>query len=448
MIVKALKTGRIDGFSRPAHVDLDLGGMPEDVEVGHGALRRALDEARLASGLTLSELTVLGRERDPFLLDTPTGHRNGLWLKAQFDRLLATTSLTHWRGVHYVLVAAGDVIKPDGAPYLNTRRDYLWLTEMAAKAAKWLGYADTDLIVDKRNDALVIFRSPDWGGGAPARAYASLGLPFELLSLNLDSAAVGDCLPWPSLPTMLAAPQPYLLAFFGEKSSLAPVLRPAAQLYHANMYLCAGEISDTLILHMAKDAAADPLKRPLAVVTFSDFDPSGRQMPVSIAWKLMAHRVKDFPSLNFKVVPASLTIEQVIDLQLPVTMVKRGDKRAEKWEAVYGERLRAAGLTMRDPDSPGRFAPAQVEIDALAALRPDTLADIARRAIAGVYYDPTLQRRSSHAQSGWRVEAQTAIERQIDPAHFAEVKVDAEDALDRLKTALSDSLTVASGSTI
>jgi hypothetical protein len=406
--------------------------MPDNVTVGQGALRRALEEARRSSGLPLRDLMVLARQNDPFFFDTPAGHRDGLWIKAQLDRLMSSTSLTHWRGVHYVLVAAGDVIKPNGTPYHNTFADYLWLIEDAAKAARWLGYLDLDLIIDKRNDAPVIFRSYDGGDGIPARAYASLGLPLELLSLKPDDAAVGDCLPWPSSPASLAAPQPYLLAFFGEKSSLAPVLRPAAQRYCANMYLCAGEISDTLIRHMAKDAVADPLQRPLVVLTFSDFDPAGMQMPVSISWKLMALKLTEFPSLNFKVAPMALTLEHVLAERLPTTPVKPGDVRRDRWQSAYGPILHGAGL-IDDP-----LTAAQVEIDALAALRPDVLTAIAENAIEGVYYDATLRSRAAGARSQWRTEAQAAIERQIDPTDFDEVRNDAENALERLKEALAD----------
>jgi hypothetical protein len=184
-IAKALSTGRIDAIRRSRIIPY---GMPEDVNVGQGALCRALDEARLASRFAHRDLTVLARQRDPFFLDTPVGHRNGIWLKVHFDRLLTSTALTHWR-LHYVLVAAGDVIKPDGRPYRNTAKDYHWLVRAAAKAAKWLGYMDTDLIVDKRNDGPVIFRSQDWGVGEPVGAYAGLDLPAQVLGFDLSAAA-------------------------------------------------------------------------------------------------------------------------------------------------------------------------------------------------------------------------------------------------------------------
>ena len=73
---------------------------------------------------------------------------------------------------------------------------------------------------------------------------------------------------------------------WGEKSSLEPVLGPLATRHDADLYLGAGETSDTLIHRMAFDAAADG--RPLVVLTFADCDPSGWQMTTSIARKLQA----------------------------------------------------------------------------------------------------------------------------------------------------------------
>jgi hypothetical protein len=245
---------------------------------------------------------------------------------------------------------------------------------------------------------------------------------------GLEDQAIGDCLPFPYISGRFTAQQKYLFAFFGEKSSLAPVLRPKASRYGANMYLCAGEISDTLIRHMAIDAAADQLKRPLVVFTFSDFDPAGMQMPVSIAWKLMAMRFTEFPSLRFKIVPVSLTLGQVLEHRLPTTVVKEGEKR----QRAYGRALYEAGL-IDDPETA-----AQVEIDALAALRPDALADITEAAIEGVYFDATLRNRTTLAEANWETQAREAITRQINEDDFAEVKSDAEEALEELKDAIAD----------
>ena len=157
----------------------------------------------------------------------------------------------------------------------------------AAKAARWLGYVEFDRIVDNRNPAPVIHRYRKTDAPA-ASVVASLDDWANEWSRELGGdIEIGDCRPSAVLSNF-GAEQPYCFAFFGEKSSLEDVLDPIARQIGANMYLCAGEITDTLIYEMARDAAADG--RPLIVFTFSDFDPAGRQMPISIGRKLQALR--------------------------------------------------------------------------------------------------------------------------------------------------------------
>jgi hypothetical protein len=64
--------------------------------------------------------------------------------------------------------------------------------------------------------------------------------------------------------------------------------------------------------------------------TFSDFDPSGMQMPVSIAVKLMAQQALHFPDFEFIVQPVALTLEDVIRLRLPTAMVDKKDARRNR----------------------------------------------------------------------------------------------------------------------
>ena len=78
--------------------------------------------------------------------------------------------------------------------------------------------------------------------------------------------------------------QPYRLVFFGEKTSLEDVLAPIARDCAVDLYLPAGEISDTMLHQMAEVGAADG--RPMVVLCFSDCDPAGWQMPISIGRKL------------------------------------------------------------------------------------------------------------------------------------------------------------------
>ncbi len=82
--------------------------------------------------------------------------------------------------------------------------------------------------------------------------------------------------------------QPYKLVLIGEKSSLNEVLAPAASSHKADLYLPTGEPSDTMLHQMARVGADDG--RPMRVLYFSDADPSGWQMPISVARKLQGFK--------------------------------------------------------------------------------------------------------------------------------------------------------------
>jgi hypothetical protein len=74
------------------------------------------------------------------------------------------------------------------------------------------------------------------------------------------------------------------------------VVEPIASDLHVDLYLPTGEISDTLVYQIAKDAAEDG--RALVMFTLTDCDPAGRQMPVSIGRKLQALRNLEFPGFG------------------------------------------------------------------------------------------------------------------------------------------------------
>jgi hypothetical protein len=395
-----------------------------DEPQGWGALAEVIRDASREGGRTLDDLTVLGIKRDPYRFGTPLGHREGKWFASLFAALVSTTALIHLRGFHYLLVASGGVVKPDGKPYENTDKDYRWMTDRAAKAARWLGLVGFERFVDRRNAAPVIFRPEPPKGEPFGMAHGSMGAWLREVGGKLEIVQ-------PTITPNLVnfgKRQKYFFVFFGEKSSLDPVLRPLAQQYQANMYLCAGEISDTLIYQMAADAVADG--RPMVVFTFSDFDPSGRQMPVSIARKLQALRDLEFPDLEAQVVPVALTLEQVLAERLPTTPVKPGDKRRERWERAFGQPLRNAGLV---PDN----RPAQVEIDALAALRPDVLTQITHDAIASKW-DADLAEKTAEAEQDWKREAEAAIEAQADAVRLTAIREEAGIAAAYVNAALSD----------
>src|SRR5262249_3234572 len=128
--------------------------------------------------------------------------------------------------------------------------------------------------------------------------------------------------------------QPFCFVIFGEKASLEEVVLPIARARQADLYLPTGEISDTLLYQIAKEANEDG--RPLVLFTLADCDPAGRQMSVSIGRKLQAFKDLFFPNLRFEVVPVALTVEQVREFRLPSTPLKETEKRADRWREAFG----------------------------------------------------------------------------------------------------------------
>jgi hypothetical protein len=348
---------------------------------GHG-LRAQLAEACTQQGCPARELTVLAAQRDPFRLDTPARHRDGRWLAEQLgDRT------THLRGLHYMIVASGTATKPNGESYTNTDADWEWMSEEAAKAARWLGYIAFDRIFDARNsEPVIVVRN-----GKPLSPYVTVGVEVEIPEANELEPRVGI--------EGFQGLQPYKLVLFGEKTSLEPVLGPIAEEHKADLYLPSGEISDTLLYRMASVGAADG--RHMVVMCFSDCDPSGWQMPISIGRTLQTLL---FPDLDFEVRRVGLTPDHIRGYGLPSTPLKEKEKRADNWRAAMGVE--------------------QTEIDALAALNPDLLREIALEAMAP-FFDYTLTRRVNAARREWLEQAQARLVEQIDQEQLERIRAEA-----------------------
>ncbi len=165
---------------------------------GDGALRRVLEDARRELQCGRNKLTVLSAQVDPYRMDTESGHRDGSWVAEQLDRAIGEDRRIHWRGLHYAIVAAGDVLKPNGEVYRNNHEDWKWLSATAGKAARWLGYVDFERITDNRNSEPVINRK----ARVEASTWVSVGLDVTIP--NVD-----DLKPHPGV-TGFEGRQPYL----------------------------------------------------------------------------------------------------------------------------------------------------------------------------------------------------------------------------------------------
>jgi hypothetical protein len=361
-----------------------------------------LEAASANIGSNLTDLTVLSPQVDPYRLDTPSGHRDGQWVGEQLDRLVKRGKKIHW-SLHYAIVAKGNIRKPDGEVYVNSNDDWEWLSTVAGKAARWLGYIPFERITDNRNAEPSIHHK----ARVNPQAFVSIGL-------NVEIPDAADLEPLP-FAEGFEPRQAFHFVIFGEKASLEDVVLPAARAKQADLYLPTGEISDTLLHQIAKDANADG--RPMVMFTLADCDPSGHQMSVSIARKLQAFRDLLFPKLRFEVVPVALNVDQVRELELPSTPLKETEKRADRWRQAFGVE--------------------QTEIDALATLQPDVLREILERAF-DPYFDRTLERRVTEAKTEWNQRADEAVREQVDQEILEELRTEAADRLAELDDAIRD----------
>ena len=148
---------------------------------------------------------------------------------------------------------------------------------------------------------------------------------------------------------------------------------------------------------------------PLVVFTVSDCDPAGYQMPVSIGRKLQAFCDLQFPKLRgrWELVTAALTPDQARAEGLPETPLKEGEKRASRWRESFGIE--------------------QTEVDALTTpemIRRGVLRRIMKK-VFDRYVDRTLDDRVRQAHNEWNVDAQKALDEQIDQDAVSAIREEA-----------------------
>jgi hypothetical protein len=374
-----------------------------DTHSKDGPLSSAIAQAKKETGQSLDDFSVLSRKNDPFRLDTGVRHKEAKWLAGQLARYGIEADRTiHLRGLHYMLVGDKKAIKPDGKQYANNEDDYFWLNG-AGKAMRWLGYVPFEQIVDHRNTPPEV------------RPFAARAVwPYVDTQPDVELPDADDFLPSVRAGGVIGR-QHHKLILVGEKSSLEPILAPIAEEHQADLYLPSGEMSDTLVFQMAREGSEDG--RRMVVLYFSDCDPAGWQMPISVARKLQALAVIQFTDLEYEVRRVSLTPEQVLAAELPSTPLKLKEKRGPRWKELMGVE--------------------QTEIDALTSLHPELLEQQARDAIAP-YFDYTLTPRVAKAYAKWRAKEQLALEDQTDWSAVEGFAGKAAEQLEEIQSTIAD----------
>jgi hypothetical protein len=294
----------------------------------------------------------------------------------------------HYRGIHYRLVSQSEpILMVNGSPYENTFECWRDLCE-ALRDAYYLNLVPVNAFVDNRSEPAITHLVE------PEDAFTYVENDDEL-----DYAVPG----MPDLPALTlkrpTIPQPIHLEIWAEKTTMNDVLLPLAQQYGLNLVTGAGEISTTRVREFVDRVVKS--ERPTRVLYVSDFDPAGRDMPISVAVKIQFELYRRDVDLDIQVRPVVLTPEQCIEYDLPRTPIKDGEKRGTAFEERFGE-----GAT---------------ELDALEALHPGLLRQLLIKEIERYWdhdHDDTVARTCDGID-----EQLDRITSEIHAEHQAEVNV-------------------------
>ena len=288
-------------------------------------------------GLQISECLALSTSNDPFYVGCPAQYRQARWARWVYG-LAGSPVPVHVRRLHYVAASRPEVHRTDGQTYTNSSRDWD-LMHHACKYARYLGLIPFEAFEDRRSARPILYAELPASNLSPAKRLAE-----SLLSGLAERLAA----------ELAAKHQSYHVEVWLEKSSVQDEILPAAREHMVNVVTSLGEMSITAVVELVRRIVR--LGKPVRIFYVSDFDPAGRNMPVSVARKLeyllRQHRGSN-PSI--KLCPIMLTPQQCVRYSLLRTPIKPSDRKA-RFERCHG--------------------PGATELDALAALYPGTIGQI------------------------------------------------------------------------
>jgi hypothetical protein len=404
---------------------LDISSLPPDAAPrGHAAFK-TLTEGRKRR---LADLVALSPKRDPFCAGSPGQVAKAQWFLGIWQQYV-TSARAHLRRIHYLLVSQPDPRKADGTPYLNTELCWQSLQE-ASTYARYLGLVDPRRLEDHRNPEPHVPWDWDVDLADPAIVWDEDRPQWTLPTIPTDLAADLDLdFPEPQLTgyDYSVATQGYHLEIWVEKSTMNDVLLPLVRRYGAVLVTSVGFQSVTSAVQLITKRMQRSGK-PTRLFYISDFDPAGDRMPVALSRQIEYWLDIYAPGADIKLTPLALTREQVQAYHLPRVPIKDSDLRKAAFEERHGE--------------------GAVELDALEALYPGTLATIVRAALEP-YLDATLAERCGEteeeaqaaAADHWREQTEDLREQLTEIRDAVQaIYAQYQEALERVQAALEEDL--------
>jgi hypothetical protein len=324
-------------------------------------------------GKKVTDLIAMSRNRDPFYVGAPGDVIKAKWFADIWHRFNYVSGI-HIRRMLYQIVSqekSQSILLPSGKAFENTESHWKFLVD-ASEKARYLNFVDFSAFDDRRNPVARINSAPT---------------PEPSVSVDESESWVMESMPpFPDLPTYTldnyAGTQGYIIELWVEKSTMNDIVVPITKLYDCNLQTGVGELSITKTFELFERVRQ--AGRPTRIGYLSDFDPGGQSMPVAVARKLeFFMRTRGGSLRDVRLFPICLSLDQVVEYQLPRTPIKDTEERKEGFEHRFG-----VGAT---------------ELDALEAVHPGSLDQIIRRWL-NRYYDHSLEQRVADARGDFEQE--------------------------------------------
>jgi hypothetical protein len=376
----------------PAESLVAIGDEPVIVK-GRGSYDWVARQAR-ARAKRVDEILAMTLGRDPFYIGSETDVLKGKWFAdavvrrfdAQIKAKEAAGGKPHLRGLHYLCVTTPKdkpVMWPNGLVYENTEKDWNRLEDWA-RIARWLGFTNIEDFDDQRNAEPKYFAPSDSEVDEPevsADNWPDWELPALDATLDVDDWTIPNISANDGYEPDSFLDESSLVGVFIEKSTMNDWLEPLCRDLHADLYVGSGFQSITNAARFIRRAIV--LGKPAHLLVISDFDPTGRKMPIGAARHVDYRR--RMPDANYDLTKArdlwitvdqiALTPEQIDRYNLPRAPIKKTDPGMRRFQKLFGR--------------------GAVELDALEALHPGALEEIVSDAISA-YDDDDIGRRLSN----------------------------------------------------
>jgi hypothetical protein len=329
-----------------------------------------LKEIAKNNNVSVALFLALSPKNDPFYIAMKAQIADAQWIAKYYRRRAKElgTPIVYARRLHYYIASLESPMRPNGTPYENTDACWNFLVQ-ALKNARYLGLIPMENVEDHKNKS--VQHTNYW-------SHENIeDVIKELSAVSIAKTIADQFYLWNEQLV-----QPYHLEIWIEKDSMDDKIEPLAKQYGLDVVTGEGEISLTQVyLLMAK---ALTIQKPIRIFYISDYDPKGKDMPVSIARKIewFVRNGKDCDKLDIKLKSLMLTPEQCIQYNLlrkPIKTAKGEGTGAKAYTT----------LTKKFEDKRGAGA---TELDALESQVPGEFSKILENAIKP-YIDEDAQKR-------------------------------------------------------